>query len=345
MNEVQREIVAVGRASAWPGGAAMMRAERLRSSELAGVRGPPGRRRPSPAPDPVNQADDPPLGRGDRRRATRSTLDAEAAGRSRCTAGSSPRRRCCRRGRCGASSPGPRRGGSAQDELMRLLDERRLHVGRRHQLRAGVPALPAPRRPPRRSRAIIESVSPTRRRPALGVGHFVTTRDRVPRPATASSSARCASASSSSARRQARRRATRSRPRPRPAITHDNAFWFEGAKRAQAAHPAVRVVRHAAPPAPARCARRAARSSGTRVEASGRGTVYSFVVNHYPQVPAFDYPLADRRSSSSRRAPAWSSNVVGVEPDDVDDRHGGRGRVRRPRRRADAARLPAGGAS
>ncbi|HUF85148.1 MAG TPA: OB-fold domain-containing protein, partial [Acidimicrobiia bacterium] len=27
------------------------------------------------------------------------------------------------------------------------------------------------------------------------------------------------------------------------------------------------------------------------VEASGRGTVYSYVVNHYPQVPAFDYPL------------------------------------------------------
>ncbi len=27
------------------------------------------------------------------------------------------------------------------------------------------------------------------------------------------------------------------------------------------------------------------------VQASGRGTIYSFVVNHHPQVPAFDYPL------------------------------------------------------
>jgi len=27
------------------------------------------------------------------------------------------------------------------------------------------------------------------------------------------------------------------------------------------------------------------------VEASGRGRVYSYVVNHHPQVPAFDYPL------------------------------------------------------
>ncbi len=26
--------------------------------------------------------------------------------------------------------------------------------------------------------------------------------------------------------------------------------------------------------------------------ASGRGTLYSFVVVHYPQVPSFDYPLA-----------------------------------------------------
>jgi uncharacterized OB-fold protein len=27
------------------------------------------------------------------------------------------------------------------------------------------------------------------------------------------------------------------------------------------------------------------------LEASGKGTIFSFVVNHYPQVPAFDYPL------------------------------------------------------
>ena len=27
------------------------------------------------------------------------------------------------------------------------------------------------------------------------------------------------------------------------------------------------------------------------MESSGRGTVYSYVVVHYPQVPAFEYPL------------------------------------------------------
>jgi uncharacterized OB-fold protein len=27
------------------------------------------------------------------------------------------------------------------------------------------------------------------------------------------------------------------------------------------------------------------------VKSSGRGTIYSYVVNHHPKVPAFDYPL------------------------------------------------------
>jgi uncharacterized OB-fold protein len=27
------------------------------------------------------------------------------------------------------------------------------------------------------------------------------------------------------------------------------------------------------------------------VEASGRGTIYSYVINHHPQIPSFDYPL------------------------------------------------------
>ncbi len=40
-------------------------------------------------------------------------------------------------------------------------------------------------------------------------------------------------------------------PRPRPAITQDNAFWFEGAPRTQAADSALHIVRHAASPAAA----------------------------------------------------------------------------------------------
>jgi 3-oxo-4,17-pregnadiene-20-carboxyl-CoA hydratase alpha subunit len=79
-------------------------------------------------------------------------------------------------------------------------------------------------------------------------------------------------------------------PRPRPAITQDNAFWFEGAK----AHRLLiqrctncQTLRH--PPLPA-CGNCRSFEWDT-IESSGRGTVYSFVVVHYPQVPSFDYPL------------------------------------------------------
>jgi len=79
-------------------------------------------------------------------------------------------------------------------------------------------------------------------------------------------------------------------PRPRPAITHDNAFWFEGAR----AHELLiqrctscGTLRH--PPLPA-CANCGSLEWDT-VEASGRGTLYSYVIVHYPQVAAFEYPL------------------------------------------------------
>jgi uncharacterized protein len=78
--------------------------------------------------------------------------------------------------------------------------------------------------------------------------------------------------------------------RPRPAITHDNAFFFEGAK-----HGHLHIQRCAAcgelrhPPGPM-CPHCHSLDWDTIV-ASGRGTVYSYVVNHYPQVAAFDYPL------------------------------------------------------
>ena len=82
----------------------------------------------------------------------------------------------------------------------------------------------------------------------------------------------------------------RARPRPRPALTQDNAFWFEGARAHQLLIQrctSCGTLRH--PPLPA-CANCGSLEWDT-VEASGRGTLYSFVVVHYPQVPAFEYPL------------------------------------------------------
>jgi 3-oxo-4,17-pregnadiene-20-carboxyl-CoA hydratase alpha subunit len=79
-------------------------------------------------------------------------------------------------------------------------------------------------------------------------------------------------------------------PRPHPALTQDNTFWFEGAQahRLLVQHcTSCGTLRH--PPLPA-CGVCGSFEWDT-VEASGRGTLYSYVVVHYPQVPSFEYPL------------------------------------------------------
>jgi uncharacterized OB-fold protein len=52
------------------------------------------------------------------------------------------------------------------------------------------------------------------------------------------------------------------------------------------------------------------------VEASGRGTVYSYVINHHPQVPAFEYPLVIALVELEEGT-RLVSNVVDVDPADV----------------------------
>ena len=79
-------------------------------------------------------------------------------------------------------------------------------------------------------------------------------------------------------------------PRPRPAITRDNAFWFDGVQQHKLLIQrctSCQALRH--PPGPM-CPQCNSLEWDT-IESSGRGVLYSFVVNHYPQVPAFDYPL------------------------------------------------------
>ena len=53
------------------------------------------------------------------------------------------------------------------------------------------------------------------------------------------------------------------------------------------------------------------------LEASGRGTVYSYTVNHHPQVPAFDYPLVVGLIELEEGV-RLVANVIGIEPDDVE---------------------------
>lgn len=78
--------------------------------------------------------------------------------------------------------------------------------------------------------------------------------------------------------------------RPRPAINRDNQFWFDGAARRELliqTCSSCGELRH--PPGP--CCPHCNSFEWTTTRASGAATLFSFVVNHYPQVPAFDYPL------------------------------------------------------
>jgi uncharacterized OB-fold protein len=160
------------------------------------------------------------------------------------------------------------------------------------------------------SRSVIEAISDPKRT-GLGTGRFVTTRldfvavpeADVPEGAVSTEQVQALFDAGEPVatmrfrilkyRPPARTAALRTPPRPlrpRPALTQDNAFWFEGARahRLLIQHcTSCGKLRH--PPLPA-CANCGSLEWDT-VEASGRGTLYSYVVVHYPQVPAFEYPL------------------------------------------------------
>ena len=207
----------------------------------------------------------------------------------------------------------PAAGGNVQDELMRLLESR------------GFTSVVATNSEQEYHRSLhlgdhlsatttIESVS-DEKTTALGTGHFVTTRveyrDQHGEPVA---TMRFRILKFRPADRPPA--AAELRPkRPRPAITHDNAFWFEGTKAGKLLIQRCAScgrLRH--PPRPM-C--RACQSlEWDSVEASGRGTVHSFVVVHHPQVPAFDYPLVVALIDLEEGT-RLVSNVVGVEPADV----------------------------
>jgi uncharacterized protein len=146
----------------------------------------------------------------------------------------------------------------------------------------------------------ITAVSP-QKDTALGTGHFVTTRqdyldangERVGsmefriirfRPRATAVPTTNADAGESGDTSDAP-------PRPRPATTRDTGWWFDALSGGD-----IRVQRCAAcgllrhPPAPM-CPR--CHGLGfDDVGITGTGTIHSFTVVHYPQVPGFTYPLA-----------------------------------------------------
>lgn len=135
-------------------------------------------------------------------------------------------------------------------------------------------------------RTVIADVSP-QKDTALGTGHFVTTRQEYldadgelvgtmvfriirfrPRAAAPPPAP----------------------PRPRPATTPDNQWWFDAAADGRLVVQRCddcSLIQH--PPAPM-CPRCHSLAHHPHPVA-GTGTIHSFVVVHYPQVPGFDYPL------------------------------------------------------
>jgi uncharacterized OB-fold protein/acyl dehydratase len=215
--------------------------------------------------------------------------------------------------------PRPTGGGNARDELMTLLDgagftsvvstncqqeyHRYLHLGDHLS-----------------TTTIIESVS-DEKATGLGVGHFVTTRvdyrtDDGELVATMRFRILKFRPGTGRTGRSEAAEEDEARPlRPRPALTQVKAFWVEGARQHRLLIQRCKecgTLRHPPRPMCAEC-----RSyEWDVVDASGRGTVYSFVVNHYPQVPAFDYPLAVGLIELEEGT-RLVANVIGVQPGDI----------------------------
>lgn len=163
---------------------------------------------------------------------------------------------------------------------------------------------------------VVESIS-EEKQTGLGAGHFVTTmktyrgddgevigtqrwRTLRFRPGTTTPQSDMA----------------RRRPlRPRPALNDDNAFWFEAARMHRLVIQRCArcgVLRHPTGPMCGECRS----TKWDTVDASGRGTVYTFVVNHHPKIDAFDYPLVVA-VIELEEGTRLIANTIGVEPGDV----------------------------
>lgn len=156
---------------------------------------------------------------------------------------------------------------------------------------------------------------------ALGVGHFVTTEAEYTdqtgetvgsllfrvlkfKPGTGRQSGDEEDATDESPR-----------PRPRPQWNQDQAWFWEGLRERE-----LRIQRFSDdgtlvhPPANANPRTQA--MDYDWIVASGRGTLYSYTVPHYPQIPSFDYPLIVGLVELEEGV-RLVSNIVGLRPDQL----------------------------
>ncbi|OLZ68651.1 hypothetical protein AV521_20555 [Streptomyces sp. IMTB 2501] len=156
--------------------------------------------------------------------------------------------------------------------------------------------------------SVIESVS-ERKTTKLGTGYFVTTRTDIRSAGELVGTHRFRILKYAPARR------TPPAPRPRPVVNRDNAgFWeavAEGRLLIQRCTDCG-TLRHPWLPGCNACGG----PEWDTVEASGEGTVYSYVVMHHPRFPAFEPPYAVGLIELAEGV-RMVSNVVGVPYDKV----------------------------
>ncbi|MFI1283242.1 bifunctional MaoC family dehydratase N-terminal/OB-fold nucleic acid binding domain-containing protein [Streptomyces sp. NPDC020858] len=145
--------------------------------------------------------------------------------------------------------------------------------------------------------AVIESVSP-RKTTKLGTGHFVTTRMDVQADGEPAGTHRFRILKYAPAARAEKRRPPALRPRP--VINRDNQGFWDGVRDHRLLIQrctACATLRFPWLPGCNACAS----PDWDTVEASGAGTVFSYVVMHHPPFPAFTaHDRSDRSGSSDR---------------------------------------------
>lgn len=105
-----------------------------------------------------------------------------------------------------------------------------------------------------------------------------------------------------------------SRP-PKPSVNADSAFFWDGVEKSELRIQrcsACGVLRHPPRPMCASCHS----LDWDAIAASGRGTVYSYVVHHHPPVFGFDVPFAIALVELEEGT-RIVGNLVGIEPDRV----------------------------
>ncbi|MBC9714104.1 OB-fold domain-containing protein [Streptomyces sp. TRM66268-LWL] len=162
--------------------------------------------------------------------------------------------------------------------------------------------------------AVIESVS-ERKTTKLGTGHFVTTRMDVRANGEPAGTHRFRILKFAPARRTSKKESQKPARRPRPVVNRDNAGYWKGVEEHKVLIQRCTecsVLRFPWLPGCNSCG-----SAGwDTVEASGEGTVFSYVVMHHPPFPAFDPPYAVGLIELAEGV-RMISNVVGVPHDEV----------------------------